>query len=81
VNAPGLVFLAIGVVLFFVVLELVTAVLPLVIILTVVPERERESVTALLRAADRTHRRRKRGVLRIALAAREVSRKRRGSRP
>src|SRR5262249_17810713 len=74
VSALAVALVAAGVVVFFVVMELVTAVLPLIIILTVVPAEERQAVTDLFIAAGGARRRPIRQAVRLALAAPERSR-------
>ncbi|MDY7085828.1 MAG: hypothetical protein SYR96_12050 [Actinomycetota bacterium] len=62
-------------VLLFVLSEIVAAVLPLIIVLTCVPERERETLARVLAAADSSRRLRLWSSLRLAVALRRQERR------
>jgi len=62
-------------VLLFVLSEIVSAVLPLIIVLTFVPEREREALAGLVAALDSSRRLRLWRALRFAVAMRRQERK------
>jgi hypothetical protein len=67
-----LVLLAIGVIALFVLTELTAAVLPVIVVVTMVPPEERHDLAKLLAAADSRRRLRLWRALRVAVKARRA---------